>query len=360
MGSEIIKGRNLMLFNTKGEGSDAYTDRLTAFATSHTLNLTGETINVDTKDHSIFDNEEFGKYNWELTTEGLYIQEDFDSLFDAMISGKSFVVVFGIKAEDDSLGQNIVDGDYDTYTYDINYYSGKVIITSLVANAQNGENATNSITLTGVGKLEPTFDWKDVTDDLIKNPKMTISEGKITDWTFNEGSISSIDGSNYYSYENYNYAVWRNNGTDKSIYQEIVIPYTGLYKLSANFYSTYESNLSLQRVYGDCNMMYRDDSGEMVIAKLVDSVENGSIFRGKSLSALSNGDLVQEVDGTTYYFPSCTYPTSVSAYFQNRYKLSKTVRLKAGQVLKIKIGQTWGGSKTNVVIGNLKLEYKYK
>ena len=34
------------------------------------------------------------------------------------------------------------------------FYQGKALITSLVANANNGENATYSITLTGVGKMQ--------------------------------------------------------------------------------------------------------------------------------------------------------------------------------------------------------------
>ena len=34
------------------------------------------------------------------------------------------------------------------------FYQGKALITSLVANANNGENATYNITLTGVGKIQ--------------------------------------------------------------------------------------------------------------------------------------------------------------------------------------------------------------
>jgi hypothetical protein len=45
-----------------------------------------------------------GKYNWEVSTEGLFTEDDFDSLFDAMVSGESYNVIFGIRAEDDSLG----------------------------------------------------------------------------------------------------------------------------------------------------------------------------------------------------------------------------------------------------------------
>ena len=36
------------------------------------------------------------------------------------------------------------------------FYQGKALITSLVANANNGENATYSITLTGVGAISKT------------------------------------------------------------------------------------------------------------------------------------------------------------------------------------------------------------
>jgi len=87
-----------------------------------------------------------------------------------------------------------------------------VIITSLVANANDGENATNSITLTGVGKLVATFNWEDVTYKLIKNNALTLglTTGNILDWTFSDNSVSSISETNYWSREGY--VIWRNNG----------------------------------------------------------------------------------------------------------------------------------------------------
>jgi hypothetical protein len=60
--------------------------------------------------------------------------------------------MFGVKAEDDTIG-TVVDGTYPYWTKGYNYYKGKAIITSLTANATNGENSTISITFTGVGKL---------------------------------------------------------------------------------------------------------------------------------------------------------------------------------------------------------------
>ena len=60
---------------------------------------------------------------------------------------------FGIKSQTDST-KNVVDGDYENWTSaEDGYYTGKVLITSLSANASNGETATMSVTLTGVGKI---------------------------------------------------------------------------------------------------------------------------------------------------------------------------------------------------------------
>jgi len=47
----------------------------------------------------------------------------------------------------------VADGNLANWTVGSHYYSGKVYITSLVANANNGENATYSVTLTGTGAL---------------------------------------------------------------------------------------------------------------------------------------------------------------------------------------------------------------
>lgn len=50
---------------------------------------------------------------------------------------------------------NGLTGNNTQYVLDktSNYYSGKVYVTSLTANANTGENATMSITLTGCGAL---------------------------------------------------------------------------------------------------------------------------------------------------------------------------------------------------------------
>ena len=352
-----------MLFKTKGQGSSAYTDRVKAYATSHTLTLTGEVQEINTKDHSVSSALVLGKYNWEVSTEGLFTEDDFDSLFDAMVSGETFNVIFGIKAEDDSLGQNIVDGDYETYTNDnLNYYSGNVLITSLVANANNGENATNSITFTGVGKLVATFNWEDVTSKLIKNSALIVglTTGDILSWTFSNSSVSSLDETNYWKRQGY--SIWRNNSNDKSVYQDIVVPYTGIYRLSVKHYSTYEQDPTVERQYGVCKVMYYNEQGTLInTTELASNASESTIMRGKSRSALTSNDTTVEIDGVTYYLPNFMNENSVRAYLNDdRYKLQTEYRLRKGQKIRIVLGQTYGGTKTNAVYGQLKLEYKFE
>lgn len=156
----IIKGEDLMLFDNEGHSI--------AYATSHTLSISAETIDVNSKDHGIYGASEAGKITWEITSENLYTNGAFEDLFDKMVERKAVTVYFGSKEE---IGQKagsqtvppeewdptktVADGDYEywTRTKKGNLFSGKVFITSLNTNANNGEKATFSVTLTGTGKI---------------------------------------------------------------------------------------------------------------------------------------------------------------------------------------------------------------
>lgn len=143
--ANIIKGHNLMLFDSNGESI--------AFATNHTLSLNGDAQDVSSKDHGIWGASEVNKLTWEITTENLYTTEAFDDLFSKMVARTSITVYFALKAEADD-GKSVVDGDYTEWSKATSGYTGKVVITSLSANAPDGENATFSCTLTGAGKIE--------------------------------------------------------------------------------------------------------------------------------------------------------------------------------------------------------------
>ena len=141
---KIIKGDELMLFN--GEKSITY-------ATSHTLTVNGNTIDISSKDHGYWGASEVGNITWEITSENLYTDKYYGELFDAMVSRNQLSVAFGFASNWDING--LVDATNAEYTLDKTktYYTGKVYVTSLTANANSGENATISITLTGCGAL---------------------------------------------------------------------------------------------------------------------------------------------------------------------------------------------------------------
>lgn len=143
----IIKGDDLMLFDSEGKSL--------AFATSHVLTITANATDISSKDGGIWGDSEVTKINWEITSENLYTEDAYDKLFDSMIARTPIDVHFGIKKEVGSASQ-VGDGtgDLANWTKGTKHRKGKAIITSLTANANTGENATYSVTLTGKGKLE--------------------------------------------------------------------------------------------------------------------------------------------------------------------------------------------------------------
>lgn len=145
MAAQIIKGKDLMLFDSTG---NSY-----AYATNHTLTITAETSDISSKDHGIWGASEISKYSWEITSENLFTVDGYNSMFDNMLTGNAITVRFGLKKETDN-SKTVADGDLNKWTASTTgYYEGKVFITSLTANANNGENATYSVTLTGSGKI---------------------------------------------------------------------------------------------------------------------------------------------------------------------------------------------------------------
>ena len=140
---KIIKGDELMLFND---------EKSIAYATSHTLTVNGNTVDISSKDHGFWGASEIGNITWEITSENLYTDKYYTQLFDAMINRTQLTVAFGYAEDWDVNG---LTGNNTQYDLDKtkNYYSGKAYITSLTANANTGENATLSITLTGCGAL---------------------------------------------------------------------------------------------------------------------------------------------------------------------------------------------------------------
>lgn len=147
MANKIIKGRDLMLFNSNGHAW--------SYATNHTLTISAETTDISSKDHGIWGASEISKYTWEISSENLYTTQDYDAIFEAMVTGEPITVRFGLKSETDNT-KTVADGTtaLPFWTSSASFYEGSAVITSLTANANNGENATFSVTLTGSGAIK--------------------------------------------------------------------------------------------------------------------------------------------------------------------------------------------------------------
>lgn len=157
MSKQIIKGDELQLFLQDGAPK---------FATSHTLTLSGSTLDTNTKDHGYFGASEVGKLTWELTAECLYTDGDYDKMFDMMIAHTPITITFAKVKNYSVNGLSSVGGDVAAWITDVVKRRGNAYVTSLTANANTGENATYSITFTGTGPLK-TID-NSITDYFIK------------------------------------------------------------------------------------------------------------------------------------------------------------------------------------------------
>ena len=149
----MIKGNEIMLF---------YNNKAIAYATSHTMNLTGETTDVSSKDHGEFGAQQINKITWEVTSENFVSSytagvNGYDQMLDLMLAKEPVDVIFGrpsnYSASGLVRGGNNGDNAPTEWNPNTSYLAGKAIITSLNLTATVGETATFSTTLTGSGSL---------------------------------------------------------------------------------------------------------------------------------------------------------------------------------------------------------------
>ncbi len=140
-----ILGGDMMLF---------VDDKSIAYATNHTLEISGETQDTSNKDEGAggWSSNEVSILSWSATSENLYSVDGegdkFEDLFDLMIAKTPIDAVFAKKS------QTATDVPTGGWTAGTTGYKGKVVITSLSLNAPNGEYATYSVQFQGVGALE--------------------------------------------------------------------------------------------------------------------------------------------------------------------------------------------------------------
>lgn len=124
-----------------------------AKAKTHTLTITSDTIDVSSKDDGFYGASIPGKINWEISAENIYTEKAFDELYAKAQARQVFDVVFGRVANYNVEGL----GEQDAWTPDSvkhTTYTGKVTLTNMTLNANNGEVTSFSATLKGVGALK--------------------------------------------------------------------------------------------------------------------------------------------------------------------------------------------------------------
>ena len=138
-----IKGGDLMLF---------VNGKSIAFATSHTLSISADTIDTSNKDEGGGDwaDSEVGKLSWTCQSENMYADTTSgvtqEELMDLMANKTVIDAVFAPKKE------ATVDVPETGWTPN-GGRKGKMIITKIDINAKNGEYATYTVEFTGKGKL---------------------------------------------------------------------------------------------------------------------------------------------------------------------------------------------------------------
>lgn len=139
-----IKGGDLMLFIS---GTSI------AYATSHTLEINGETQDTSNKDEGGggWASSEVSILSWNASSENLYSLDgegkNFGDLFDLMVAKEPITAVFSKKSE------STTDVPEGGWTSAAPKYTGQLVITNLSLNAPNGEYATYTVQFQGVGAL---------------------------------------------------------------------------------------------------------------------------------------------------------------------------------------------------------------
>ena len=143
---DIVKGSALMVF---------LGDSAIGFATSHALSLTANTTEVSTKDHDDYPAVVAQSIGWEVTAENLYSDTGETTYMKAMLAKTPVDIKFAKVANYSNTDEKgIIDnGEKTAWTAGTVIAEGKALITSFNINAASGDNATMSVTFTGVGAL---------------------------------------------------------------------------------------------------------------------------------------------------------------------------------------------------------------
>ena len=127
-----------------------------ACATSCSVNISSDDIDVSCKDSAGFNSTIPGRITWTAQSDNLFIVSEFDKLVDAMLNKTVLTLAFstvgnwGSKTAPDVEGHVVPTGGW-TSAGDM--YTGQVTISSIDLTADNGSVATYSVQFNGHGAL---------------------------------------------------------------------------------------------------------------------------------------------------------------------------------------------------------------
>ena len=127
-----------------------------ACATSCSVNISADEIDVSCKDCAGFTNTIQGRVSWTVTSDNLFVVGDYTKLVDAMLNKTVLSLTFASVANFSAATEADEDGHRvpaSGWTSADDLYYGKVTISSIDMTADNGAVATYSVTFNGHGAL---------------------------------------------------------------------------------------------------------------------------------------------------------------------------------------------------------------
>lgn len=139
-----------------GTGTSAHT---LACATSLSVNINSDSIDVSCKDTGKYGASMAGKINWDISTDCLFIVDDYSALVDALIAGTPLTATWATVSNYEAA--NAAGGDEEGHIFNNttkaqssnDLYYGKVVLTGVSLTADNGALSTYSVTMQGKGAI---------------------------------------------------------------------------------------------------------------------------------------------------------------------------------------------------------------
>jgi predicted secreted protein len=127
-----------------------------ACATSCSVNISADDIDVSCKDSAGFNSTIPGRITWTAQSDNLFVIDDYQKLVDAMLNKTVLTLAFSTvgnwadRTAPDADGHVVPTGGWTSAN---NGYTGQVTVSSIDLSADNGSVATYSVTFNGHGAL---------------------------------------------------------------------------------------------------------------------------------------------------------------------------------------------------------------